>query len=84
MSDPTEAALVASEWTPPEALRRGQPVVVDPRYGHITCGELVFCDMGPILHAWSWCGDEIEPERARTLGEALIAWADRKSGEHCA
>lgn len=69
-----DAVLAAQTAVLPD--QRGAPVRVDR--GHIVCGELVFCNQGPVLHAWSNSGDLIEPERARSLGQALIEWAEAR------
>lgn len=57
----------------------------DPGRGHIAlvrdCETVVtFTDLGPVLHVWQ-CGGgvELDAATARELGEALVAWADRKA-----
>ena len=40
---------------------------------------LVFVDLGPVLDVWSGQGASITPTTARSLGQALIEWADRRS-----
>lgn len=61
-------------------------VRVDPQRGHITLyrdGEaavVTLVELGPVLNLWQYEGGvEIDPDVARGLGEALIAWADRKT-----
>jgi hypothetical protein len=58
----------------------------DPQRGHIALVReretvISFADLGPVLHVWQYEGGvELDVEAARTLGEALIAWAVRKAG----
>lgn len=61
-------------------------VRVEPQRGHITLyrdGEaavVTLVDLGPVLNIWQHEGGvELDPEAARELGEALAAWAARKS-----
>ena len=39
-----------------------------------------FSDMGPVLQMWCQRSSYLNPEKARELAAALIAWADRTRG----
>jgi hypothetical protein len=61
-------------------------VRVEPQRGHISLyreGEaavVTLVDLGPVLNLWQYEGGvELDPVTARELGEALVAWAARKS-----
>lgn len=59
-------------------------VRVDPQRQHITLvvdgvAEGAFVDLGSELHWWSHTALHLDAAHARTLGEALIAWADRRT-----
>jgi len=62
-------------------------VIVDERYGHISVightssgqADVTFTDLGSVLDLWAYQGINLDPQLARTLGEALVAWADRKN-----
>lgn len=64
----------------------GKPVdfvKVDRQRGHISLvvdrkAEGVFVDLGSVLHWWAYTALHMTPDQARELGEALVAWADRK------
>jgi hypothetical protein len=57
----------------------------DPQRGHIALVReretvVTFVDLGPVLNVWQYEGGvELDPDAARALGEALVAWADRKT-----
>lgn len=66
----------------PEGLAVTEVKVDNPR-GHISMvadgvGEGAFCDLGSELHWWSHSSLHLGPEQARELGEALVAWADKR------
>jgi hypothetical protein len=57
-------------------------VRVDPQRHHIALvvdnrAEGAFVDLGSELHWWAHMSLHLDSAGARTLGEALIAWADR-------
>jgi hypothetical protein len=60
-------------------------VTVDPEHGHITIAppggraEVTLTDLGSVLNLWAYTGMNFTPELARSLGEALIGWADKKN-----
>ena len=53
-------------------------------FGHIALGEtngpplMIFCDLGEVLHFWSWNGAELDATGARNLAEELLQWAEKK------
>jgi hypothetical protein len=52
-------------------------VHVDPRFGHIRVGDVVFADLYSVLNVWTYGGCDLTATDAQALGSALIAWADR-------
>jgi len=68
-----EATLIAAD----EA--RGHIGVVDeasPR------ASAAFTDLGDgTLHLWAFSGSHLDTVQARALGEALVAWADRREAD---
>jgi hypothetical protein len=52
-------------------------VQVDPRFGHIRVGEVIFADLHSVLNVWTYGGCDLTATDAQALGSALIAWADR-------
>jgi hypothetical protein len=56
-------------------VRESALVVVDPERGHITVGDLTFCDLNSVLSVWSYSGATLTPETARDLGMALLTWS---------
>jgi hypothetical protein len=54
-------------------------VQVDPRFGHIRVGDVVFADLHSVLNVWTYGGCDLTPADARALGEALVAWTERHS-----
>lgn len=61
-------------------------VKVDAERGHITLAanpfgqcDGAFVDLGSELHWWAHTSLHLDPIGARLLGEALVAWADRKA-----
>jgi hypothetical protein len=52
-------------------------VHVDPRFGHIRFGDVVFADLGSVLNVWTYGGADLRPEDAADLGRALLAWAGK-------
>jgi hypothetical protein len=52
-------------------------VHVDPRFGHIRVGEVIFADLHSVLNVWTYGGCDLTATDAQALGSALIAWADR-------
>jgi hypothetical protein len=72
---------------PTDAISEADRVIVDERYGHVSVvgphgtgrAQVTFADLGPVLSLWSYQGLDLSPELARSLGEALVAWADKKN-----
>lgn len=72
-----------------EALFDLPPALVkrDATRGHITLAanpfgqcDGAFVDLGAALHWWSQTALHLDVVGARTLGEHLIAWADKRDG----
>jgi hypothetical protein len=56
-------------------------VHADPIRGHIRVGDLVFCDVTATLDVWARQSIRLDTPTARALGEALVAWADRRDAK---
>ena len=65
-----------AEWA--SSLPDDGRVHADPVRGHIRLGDVIFADLGPHLHLWSYSGHQLSPAVAVALGEALCAWGQRK------
>ena len=65
-----------ADWA--ASLPDDDKVYADPIRGHIRLGDVVFADLGTCLHLWSYTGHRLTPAAARDLGNALLAWGQRK------
>jgi hypothetical protein len=82
-----DLAEIAEHLTPSPTVTH---VHADPVHGHIVLTgapehsaprgrDVAFVDLGSVLQVWSGQGADLTPEIARQLGEALVAWADKKN-----
>jgi len=83
-----DAYLAQSEILDGFVDHDAEGIHVDPKNHHISIvgqthgGErrqVDLVDLGSCLSLWSGQGVNLPPELARSLGEALVAWADRKN-----
>lgn len=88
MSDLAVALFELLDVEEPCGASSTRTVFADEERGHIAVvvecldGEhptaATFTDTGDTLHLWAFSAAHLDTVQARALGEALIAWADRR------